>query len=114
MSFAHTERYGSDHELAQVATTLKRQFRINMAPLLTFSDARTADPEEERALDMLWQDAKPLAECCRRLAEALTMNEKLRYLTRHYPELAERLQELREMADWASQRRAKMRLTYLL
>ena len=114
MSFAHVERYGSDHHLAQAAAILKRQFRINMAPLLTFGDARIDDPEEERALEMLWQDANPLAECCRQVAEAMAIEPKLLELTNDYPELVERLKELVDMAQWAADRDARIRLTYVL
>ncbi|HKZ51632.1 MAG TPA: hypothetical protein VJ256_07750, partial [Dehalococcoidia bacterium] len=41
LSFAHAERYGSDHALAQAAAILKRRLHINMAPLLTFGAARS-------------------------------------------------------------------------
>ncbi len=114
MSFAYSERYGSDHPLAKAAALLRRKRRIGLAPLLTFGDARTDDAEEERLLERLWQDAGPLAECARNVAGAIESNEELRELTEDFPELPDRLRELGAMADWAAERGAKVRLTYIL
>lgn len=114
MSFAHAERYGSDHELARAAAILKRQLRVNLSPLLTFGDARTEDPQEEKALQALWQEAAPLAEAARQAADALAMEPQLQELLDGYPDLVERLQELADMAAWAAERGAQVRLTYLL
>lgn len=114
MSFAHMERYGAEHDLARAAAILKRQLRIDMSPLLSFGDARTDDPEEERALAALWQEAAPLAHCCRQLAEAVGREPQLLELTEGFPELGERLKELADMAQWATERGARVRLTYAL
>lgn len=114
MSFAHAERYGSDHELARAAAILKRRLRINLAPLLSFGDARTEDPQEEQALETLWQEAAPLAEAARQAADALSMAPELRDLIKTHPDLVERLQELADMAAWAATQGARVRLTYLL
>jgi hypothetical protein len=114
MSFAHMERYGADHALARAASIIKRQLRINISPILSFGDARADDPEEERALAALWQDAAPLAHCCRQVVEAIRIEPKLQELTKGFPELTERLQELAEMAQWAAERGEKVRLTYLI
>ncbi len=114
MSFAHAERYGAGHPLGKAAAILKRQLRVNLAPLLTFADARTEDEEEERMLERLWQDAEPLAEIASQTVEAIEGTPELRELTNDFPELPDRLRELSDMARWAAERGAKVRLTYLL
>ena len=114
ISFAHSERYGADHPLAKAAAILKRQLRINLSPLLTFADARTENAEEERLLEGLWQEAAPLADCARQVAEAIEGTPELRELSADFPELPERLKELSDMAAWAAEQGAKVRLTYVL
>jgi hypothetical protein len=114
ISMAHTERYGADHPLAKAAAILKRQLRVNMAPLLKFADARTDDATEEEMLERLWQDAAPLAEAARSVAEAVEGTLALRELTSGFPELPERLRELADIAQWADERGARVRLTYLI
>jgi len=114
ISMAHTERYGADHPLAKAAAVLKRRLRVNMAPLLRFADARTDNAEEERMLESLWQEAQPLADASRSVAEAIEETPALCELTAGFPELPERLRELAGIADWAAQNAAKVRLTYLI
>ena len=114
ISFAHSERYGAGHPLAKAAGLLKRRLGVDLAPLLTFADARIESSEEERALESMWQDAAPLAECARSAAAALESTPELRDLSADFPELPERLRELAAMADWAAERGAKVRLTYVL
>lgn len=114
ISMAHTERYGADHPLAKAAAVLKRRLRINMAPLLQFADARTENAQEERMLERLWQDGGPLAEAARKVAEAIDGTPELRELTAAFPELPERLKELADIADWAAEHAAKVRLTYVI
>ncbi len=114
ISFAYSERYGSDHPLARAAALLKRQLRLDLSPLLRFADARVENEEEERALESLWQEAAPLAECARRAAEAIEGIPEVRQLTAEFPELPERLKELSHMAAWAAERGAQVRLTYVI
>ncbi|MEE8347783.1 MAG: hypothetical protein V3S20_10575 [Dehalococcoidia bacterium] len=114
ISFAHSQRYGADHPLSQAAALLKRQLRIKLSPLLTFADARTDSDEEERALAAIWQDAAPLAECARSVAEAILNTQQLRDLTTDLPELPDRLRELADMAAWAADRGARVRLIYVI
>lgn len=114
ISMAHTERYGADHPLSKAAAILKRQLRVKMGPLLNFADARTEDPEEEAMLERLWQEAAPLAETARSVAEAVEGTPQLRELTAAFPELPDRLRELSDIAAWAAERGAKVRLTYVL
>jgi hypothetical protein len=114
ISFAHTERYGAHHPLAKAAAVLKRKLRVNIAPLMTFADARTEDAEDEALLERVWQDAAPLAESARAVAAAIETTPELRDLTSDFPELPQRLRELADIADWATERGAKVRLTYVL
>ncbi len=114
ISMAHSERYGADHPLARAAAILKRQQRINLAPLLNFADARTENAQEERLLENLWQEPAPLVEAAGSVAEAIAGTPELRELTAAFPELAERLRELAEMAAWAAERGARVRLTYVI
>ena len=114
ISMAHTERYGADHPLAKAAAILKRRLRVNMAPLLKFADARTDDATEEQMLESLWQDAEPLSQAARSVAEAIEGTPELRELTGAFPELPERLRELSDIAFWAAERGAKVRLTYVI
>jgi len=114
MSMAHTERYGADHPLAKAAGILKRRLRIGLGPLLNFADARTENAVEERLLEGLWQDAAPLAEAARKVADAIASGDDLRELTSAFPELPERLRELADMAAWAAERDARLRLTYVI
>ena len=83
-------------------------------PLLTFADARTESAAEEQALETMWQDPAPLAECARRVAQEIEATEQFRELAADFPELPERLRELATMADWAAERGARVRLTYVL
>jgi hypothetical protein len=114
ISMAHTERYGADHPLARAAFVLKRRLRVNMAPLLNFGDARAESSEEQALLDRLWQDAAPLAQSARNVANAIEGEPELRELTSAFPELPDRLRELSDMAAWAAERGAQVRLTYAL
>jgi len=114
ISMAHTERYGADHPLAKAAAIIKRQLRLNLGPLLSFADARTEDATEEQMLERLWQDAQPLAEAARSVAEAIEGTPQLRELTSAFPELPDRLRELSDIASWAAERGANVRLTYVI
>jgi len=114
ISMAHSERYGADHPLAKAAAILKRKLRLNLAPLLNFADARTDNAAEELLLEKLWQDAGPLADSARAAAEAIEGTAELRELTAAFPELPERLRELSQIAGWAAERGAQVRLTYVM
>ncbi len=114
ISFAHTERYGAHHPLAKAAAVLKRRLRVNIAPLMTFADARTEDAEDEALLERIWQDAGPLADSARSVAAAIETTPELRDLTADFPELPHRLRELADIAGWAAERGAKVRLTYVI
>lgn len=114
ISMAHTERYGAHHPLARAAAILKRKLRVSIAPLLTFADARIEDEEDAAILERAWQDAAPLAESARAAAEAIEADHELRELTSDFPELPERLRELADIASWAGEHGARVRLSYVL
>lgn len=114
ISMAHGERYGAAHPLARAAFILKRKLRVNMNALLTFGDARPDNAEEAALLEKLWQDAAPVAEQARKVADAIEGTEELRELTIDFPELPDRLRDLADMATWAAENGAKIRLTYVL
>ena len=114
ISFAYSERYGSAHDLACLASHLKRDLGINLKPLVTFGDAQCENTEEEQALEALWQEGEPLARCCREVATAVDSTPKLKRLSSDFPDLSDRLGELGEMAAWAAGRSARIRLTYTL
>lgn len=114
ISMAHSERYGADHPLARASSIIKRKMRISIAPLLNFADASPDDAAEEALLEKLWQDPAPLAESALAVADAIESTEELRELTSAFPELPDRLRELADMASWARDRDARIRLTYTL
>lgn len=114
ISFAHSERYGADHPLSRAASIMKRRLHLNLSPLLTFADARAENDDDERLLADVWQEAAPLAECARQVAGAIEEQPELSAITTDFPELPERLRELTDMADWAAQRAAQVRLTYVI
>jgi hypothetical protein len=115
LSWAYSARLGGTHELAVAATILRAEFKIDLAPLLTFADRKVEEPSDEETLERSWQDAAPLAECCGRVAEALGSDEKrLAELREDYPALRENIEELGRVAGWAAQRGARIRVTYEL
>ncbi len=114
ISMAHSERYGADHVLARAAFVLKRKLKVNIGPLLNYGDARAESSEEADLLERLWQDPGGLAVAARSAAAAIRDNGELRELTAAFPELADRLDELAEMADWADGQGARIRLTFVL
>jgi hypothetical protein len=114
ISFAHAERYGTDHALSKAAAILKRQLKVDLKPLMNYADARTENAEEEALLERLWQDAAPLAESARTAAEAIEGTPELRELTAELPELPQRLRELADIAYWAAERGARVRLTFII
>lgn len=115
LSLAYSTRYGSQHELSQAALLLRGELKIDLKPLLTFADRSVEDPADADALERAWQDADPLAECCRRLVAALDSGHaRLDELTRDFPSLRDRIAELETMAHWAADRQVRIRLTYNL
>lgn len=114
ISMAHSERYGAGHPLARASSIIKRKLRIPIGPLMNFGDANAETSEERELLEKLWQDAAPLAEAATRAADAIESEHELQELTAGFPELTDRLRELSAMAEWAAERGAEVRLTYIL
>jgi hypothetical protein len=115
LSFAFSARYGSTHELSRASLLLRGEFKIDLRPLLTFADREVEEPIDERELERAWQEAAPLAECCRQMVAALDSGHAgLLELTAGFPALRDRLEELSHMAEWAAECGARVRLSYSL
>src|SRR3990172_10945494 len=72
LSFAFSARYGAQHELTKASLLLRGgDHQIDLKPLLTFADRDAEDEADRRELERGWQDAAPLAACCRRVVEAI-------------------------------------------
>lgn len=114
LSFAVAERFGAQHELSQAAGILKRELRLNLAPLLTFSDARVEGEDDRRELERIWQEPARLAECCRQVVDAVAGSPRLQERVSEFPDLVVQLEELAQIAEWAASKGAKVRLTFTL
>jgi hypothetical protein len=115
LSWAFSTRYGANHELSVAALVLRSEYKIDLLPLLTFADRNVEDPSDEDVLERSWQDAAPLAECCARVSEALAGDEpRLASLREDYPTLRRNIDELGQIAAWAAQNGARIRVTYEL
>lgn len=119
LSLAFSTRYGSIHPLSQLALLLRGEMKIDLGPLTTFADRNAEVEADERELERVWQDAGPLAETLGKVTAALAAartagDERIAVLTEDAPDLAPRLEELREMAAWAAGRGMRVRLTFEL
>ena len=113
LSWAYSARFGASHELSQAALILRGEFKIDLAPLLTFADRFVEDPEDQDILDRSWQDAGPLAQCCEQVARALDSDdERLRDLVNAYPGLCPSMETLGRVAGWTAERGSRIRVTY--
>ena len=72
------------------------------------------DPADEKELERVWQDAQPLAECCRRVAAAVDADSAVREQLRDFPTLRDRIDELGRIAAWAADGGMRIRLTYTM
>ena len=112
-SWAYSVRFGGQHELAQAAMRMQRRFKVELRPLLRYADRDVEDAADQRELDRAWQDAAPLAECCRAITAAIAGgDEELDGLIEDYGELAPRLTELAGMCDWATAAESRVRLSF--
>ena len=115
LSWAFSQRYGASHEMSQAALLLRGEYKLDLAPLLTFADRDVEDPDDLDVLDRSWQDAAPLAECCELVAGALRGDDsRLVSLTEEYPSLPGNVEELGRIAAWAAARNTRLRITYVL
>lgn len=114
LSFGASERYGSLHPLSGVANLMRRRHNVDVAPLFTFGDAVPDDDEDRRELERLWQEPGPLAASCAAAVAALNESPRLQDLAAGFPDLAPRLTDLEQIARWAFQHGARVRITYRL
>lgn len=115
LSWAFSQRYGANHEMSIAALVLRGEYKIDLAPLLTFADREVEDEADEDVLQRSWQDAAPLAECCVQVAGALRGDDsRLRDLREDYPHLVDNIESLGRIAAWAAERGARIRVTYTL
>jgi hypothetical protein len=115
LSWAFSARYGANHEMSIAALVLRGEFRIDLVPLLTFADRNVEEPSDEETLERSWQDASPLAECCRLVNAALGSEERrLAALRDEYPHLRQNIEALGQHAGWAADQGARIRVTYEL
>jgi hypothetical protein len=115
LSFAVAERYGSTHDLSGAAAIIRHQHnRDVLRPLLSFAEDNPSDPEDERDMEQIWQDAAPVAQAARLAAESIRGSERLLELTKDFPNVLPRLDELTRIASWAAERDARIRLLFRL
>jgi hypothetical protein len=115
LSFAFAARYGAQHELTKASTLLRGgEHKIDLRPLLTFADRDADDPADEKELERVWQDAAPLAECCRRVVASIDADEAIKEQLAGFPALRDQIEELGAIAAWAAERGARVRLTFTI
>jgi hypothetical protein len=114
LSFAFAARYGAQHELSIATGLLREKHKIDLKPLLTFADHAAQDEADRKELERLWQDGGPLAECCRRVVEAIEADAAIREQLGDFPALRDRIEELGRIATWAAEQGRRVRLTYTM
>ena len=115
ISWAFTIRFGGTHELAQAALRMQRAHKVDLRPLMRYADRDVEDDEDRHALETAWQPAAPVAASARAAADALDSDDaELHALAEEYADLAPRLRNLASMCDWATERDARVRLSFLL
>lgn len=115
LSFAHAARYGSQHELTKAALLMRGgEHKLDLKPLLTFADRNAEEPMDRRDLERAWQDAGPLAECCRSVVASIDADSAIRELLAEFPTLRDLLAELSRIAAAAGQQGRRLRLTFAL
>ncbi len=115
LSFAFSARYGAQHELTKASLLMRGgAHKIDLKPLLTFADRDVGDEADRHELERVWQDAAPLAECCRRVVQAIDGNAAIRRELQEFPTLRDRIAELGDIASQAADLGARIRLTYTM
>ena len=114
LSLAFSARYGSVHPLSQLAVLLRGgDYKIDMRPLTTFADRDVEVEADARELERAWQEAASLAETLRGVNAALASGDaRIAQMISESPGLPERLADLQRMAAWASERGARVRLSF--
>ena len=112
-SWAFSLRFGARHELALAARRVETAHGAPLRPLLRYADREAEEDADREALGRAWQDAAPLAACCRAVAAAIASGDRaLEALLADYADLAPRLGELAAMCDWAAARGARVRRSF--
>lgn len=115
LSFAFAARYGAQHELTKAALLLRSgAHKIDLKPLLTFADREAEDETDRRELDRVWQEARPLADCCRHVVAAIDADAAIREQLRDFPTLRDLFEELGGIAATAAERGVRVRVTYTM
>ena len=115
LSWAFAARYGGSHELSLASLVLRGEFKIDLKPLLNFADREVEEDSDAEMLDKAWQEAAPLAECCKAIVSAFESGDRrLEDLQREYPALKNRIAELGSMARHAAENGSRIRVTYTL
>jgi hypothetical protein len=115
LSLAFATRYGSQHDLSKLALLLRGKRQVRLEPLTTFADRNVEEEADERDLERAWQDAPPLAETAGAVVAALDSgDEQIDALVAETPDLRDRIDDLRRMAEWAAERGTRVRLTFEL
>ena len=114
LSFAFAARYGAQHELALATALLRDKHKIDLKPVLTFADSAAEVEADRQELARLWQDAGPIAECSRRIVEAIDADPAIQEQLAALPALRDRIDELGRIASWAAEGGRRVRLTYTI
>ncbi|MGI8549318.1 MAG: hypothetical protein ACR2PL_00775 [Dehalococcoidia bacterium] len=115
LSFAVAERYGSTHDLSGAARILREQHRRDvLRPLLTFAEDNPADPDDKHDMEQIWQQPAPVATAARLASDSIRSSELLLGLTRDFPDLLRRLDDLATIADWSAEQGARIRILFRL
>ena len=115
LSLAFSTRYGSQHDLSKLALLLRGERKIDLRPLTTFADRAVEEEADRQELERVWQDAAPLAATLRAVVDALDSGDAtIDALAADTPDLRDRLDDLRRMAEWAAARNERVRLTFEL
>ncbi len=113
-SFGYAEPLGSQHPLADFMRRLRTVGAVDVAPLTTFYDRDPTDPADVVNLEAAWQDPAPLAVAAAAARAALVDDAAHEGLQADFPNLTTLLGELTEMASWAQEHAARMRLSFTL
>lgn len=115
LSFAYAARYGAQHELTKASMLLRTgEHKIDLKPLLTFADREVENEADQAELERVWQDAGPLAECCRRVVAAIDADASVRDLLAEFPTLRDLIDELGRISREAEGQRARIRVSYTM
>jgi hypothetical protein len=115
LSFAFAARYGAQHRLTKAAQLLKGgEHKIALKPLLTFADRKAEVEADRQELQRIWQDAAPLAQCCRAVVAALESDPAIQECVADFPHILPLLKGLAGVSQRVAEAGAKIRLTFSL